>query len=79
MKGTVESMIRTPIEGDNEDAFDVVIKLVEHDDVVEFRTVTYEERYSTFFAKPGTKLEIDVASHGRLRYMKAPFFTYTNK
>lgn len=79
MKGTVESMVRTPIPGDNEDAFDVVIKLVEHDEPVEYRTVTYEERYSTFFAKPGTKLEIDVTSYGRLRYMKAPFFTYSNQ
>jgi hypothetical protein len=79
MKGTVESMIRTPVHGDNEDAFDVVIKLVEHDEPVEFRTLTYEERYSTFFAKPGTQIEIEIASHGRLQHMKAPFFTYNTK
>jgi hypothetical protein len=79
MKGTVETLTRIPIEGDNEHAFDVTIKLIEHDDVVEFRSITYEERYSTFFAKPGSKIEIDVASHGRLRYMKTQHFTYTNK
>jgi hypothetical protein len=79
MKGTVESMIRTPIPGDNEDAFDVVIKLEGQDEPIEFRTATYEERYCTYFAKPGNKIEIDITSYGRIRYMQGPSFTYTTR
>lgn len=79
MKGTVETITKTRVIGPNEDSFDVVIKFEGQDDTVEFRTLTYEERYACIWAKPGQPLEIDLTDHGRLRYMQAQFFKYANK
>lgn len=79
MKGIVESTTKTLVHDSHEDAFDVTIKLEGQDDLVEFRTVNYDERYASFWAKPGTQIEIDITSFGRLRFMEVPFFKYLNK
>ena len=79
MKGTIESITKTRVIGENDDAFDVVIKFVGEEEHFEFRTVTYEERYACIFAKVGLEIEIDLNHFGRLHFMQAPFCKYGTK